>query len=96
MSFHDAPALYSDPGGVMPQVDGAVENLLSEVLQVPASTITENMAMKDVAAWDSLRHMELIVSLEQFFGIELSFDEIVAMQSVGEIKRVLRERGTVS
>ncbi len=80
----------------MQQVDGAVENLLSEVLQIPASKITEDLAMKDVDAWDSLKHMELIVSLEQSFGIELSFDDIVAMQSVGEIKRVLRERGTVS
>jgi len=79
----------------MQQVDGAVENLLSEVLQMPASKITEDLAMKDVDAWDSLKHMELIVSLEQSFGIELSFDEIVAMRSVGEIKRVLRERGAV-
>ncbi len=78
----------------MQQVDGAVENLLAEVLQIPASTITEDLAMKDVEAWDSLKHMELIVSLEQSFGIELSFDDIVAMQNVGEIKRVLRERGT--
>lgn len=80
----------------MQQVDGAVENLLSEVLQIPASKITEEMSMKDVDAWDSLKHMELIVSLEQSFGIDLSFDDIVAMQSVGEIKRVLRERGAVS
>lgn len=80
----------------MQQVDGAVENLLSEVLQIPASKVTEDLAMKDVDAWDSLKHMELIVSLEQSFGIELSFDDIVAMQSVGEIKRVLKERGAVS
>lgn len=80
----------------MQPVDGAVENLLSEVLQIPTSSITENLAMKDVDAWDSLKHMELIVSLEQSFGIELSFDEIVAMQSVSEIKRVLRERGAFS
>ncbi len=79
----------------MEQADGAVENLLSEVLQMPASKITAELAMKDVDAWDSLKHMELIVSLEQSFGIELSFDEIVAMRSVGEIKRVLRERGAV-
>lgn len=79
----------------MQQADGAVENLLSEVLQMPASKITADLAMKDVDAWDSLKHMELIVSLEQSFGIELSFDEIVAMRSVAEIKRVLRERGTV-
>jgi acyl carrier protein len=80
----------------MQQVDGAVENLLSDILQIPASQISENLTMKEVDAWDSLKHMELIVSLEQSFGIELSFDEIVAMQSVSEIKRVLREKGAVS
>jgi acyl carrier protein len=80
----------------MQQLDGEVEKLLSEVLQMPASMITEDLAMKDVVSWDSLKHMELIASLEQSFGIELSFDDIIAMQSVSEIKRVLREKGTVS
>ena len=78
----------------MQQVDGAVENLLSEVLQISPSLITEDLKMKEVEAWDSLKHMEIIVSLEQNFGIQLSFDEIVAMQSVGEIKRVLRDKGS--
>jgi len=72
-----------------------VENLLAEVLQLPVSTIADDLAMKDVDVWDSLKHMELIVSLEDNFGIQLSFDEIVTMQSVREIKRVLRERGAV-
>jgi acyl carrier protein len=49
--------------------------------------------MKDLDVWDSLKHMELIVSLEGSFDIQLSFEEIIAMQSVGEIKRILKERG---
>lgn len=78
------------------KVDAKVENLLSEVLQMPASDITDDLTMKDVGAWDSLKHMELIVALEQSFEVQLSFDEIVAMQSVSAIKRVLRERGVAS
>ena len=77
----------------MQQVDAKVENVLSEVLQMPVPAITDELTMKDVDAWDSLKHMELIVALEQSFDIQLSFDEIVAMQSVSQIKRVLRERG---
>lgn len=73
-----------------------MENLLSEVLQMPASDIKDDLTMKDVDAWDSLKHMELIVALEQGFEVQLSFDEIVAMQSVSAIKRVLRERGVTS
>ena len=74
-------------------MDDKVETLLAEVLQMPAAEITDDLAMKDVEAWDSLKHMELVVSLEETFSIELTFDEIVAMQSVREIKRVLRARG---
>jgi acyl carrier protein len=77
-------------------LDEQVEGLLADVLQIPAATITDELAMKDLDVWDSLKHMELIVSLEQSFGIQLSFDDIVAMQSVGEIKRVLRERSALS
>ena len=77
-------------------MDAKVENLLSEVLQMSASDITDNLTMKDVDAWDSLKHMELIVALEQSFEVQLNFDEIVAMQSVSAIKRVLRERGVTS
>ena len=69
-----------------------IEVLLAEVLQIPAATITDDLAMTDLDIWDSLKHMELIMTLEQNFGLQLSFDEIVRMRSVGEIKRVLKER----
>jgi acyl carrier protein len=77
-------------------VDEKVEGLLADVLQVPAAEITDDLSMKDVEAWDSLKHMELVVSLEQTFGLQLTFDEIVAMQSVGEIKRVMRGKGAAN
>lgn len=79
----------------MNEVDGNVERILSEVLQIPAATIVDELTMKDVDAWDSLKHMELIVALEQAFAVELTFDEIVAMQNVREIKRVLEKRSIV-
>ena len=73
-----------------------MELLVAEVLQVPPATITDELTMQDIDVWDSLRHMELIVSLEETFGLQLSFEEIVTMQSVANIKRVLKERGALS
>ena len=69
-----------------------IESLLAEILQIPVARITNDLAMKDIEAWDSLKHMELIMLLEETFDIELTFDEIVAMQSVREIRRVLMKR----
>jgi len=74
-------------------VEDTLEQMLAEVLQIPAGEITDELAMKDLDVWDSLKHMELIASLEQQLEIQLSFDEIVAMRSVGDIKRTLRTRG---
>jgi acyl carrier protein len=74
-------------------VDAKLTRLLTETLKIPATAVTDELAMKDVDSWDSLKHMELIASLEETFAIQLTFDEIVAMQSVREIKQVLGQRG---
>jgi acyl carrier protein len=74
-------------------VNQDIQNLVADVLQMPAAAITADVAMKDLDAWDSLKHMELVVAVEQNFQIQLTFDEILMMQSVGAIENVLRQRG---
>ena len=73
-------------------MDDKIKRVLAEVLRMPVEQVGDDLAMKDVDAWDSLVHMQLVLSLEQNFDIQLTFDEIVAMQSVREIKRVLSDR----
>lgn len=75
------------------KLDEKVRVVLADILQVPAATITDDLAMQDVDAWNSLKHMEVIASLEDTFCLQLNFEEIVTMQSVANIKRVLNGRG---
>ncbi|OHB62918.1 MAG: hypothetical protein A2Y76_11555 [Planctomycetes bacterium RBG_13_60_9] len=70
-----------------------LEELMAGLFNVERSAITDSFSMKDTAAWDSLKHMELILSVEQTFDIDLTFEEIVAMQSVHDIRRILRGKG---
>jgi acyl carrier protein len=70
-------------------------SLIAGVLKIPVEEIQDDLAMSSLDTWDSLKHMELIASLEKYFGIELTFDEIVTMRSVREIKRVLMGKGTI-
>jgi acyl carrier protein len=74
-------------------VKKSLEQLLADLLQIPVAEVTDELAMKDLEVWDSLKHMELIASLEEQLGIQLTFDEIVTMRSVGDIKRVLNSKG---
>lgn len=70
-----------------------LKDLMAELFKMQQEEITDSLIMKDIDVWDSLKHMELIVSIEEMFGIELTFDEIVAMQTFKEIKRILKEKG---
>jgi len=70
-----------------------LKELMAELFKMKTEKITDSLTMKDTDVWDSLKHMELVVSIEQTLGIELTFDEIVAMQTFKDIKRVLREKG---
>jgi len=64
--------------------------LIAQVLRLKPAEIVDSLDMEDAGTWDSLSHMELIASIEDAFGVELTADEIVAMRSVQQIKAVLR------
>ena len=58
--------------------------LIEEVLQVPAGTVTEDTVMEDLEEWDSLAHVMIIGQLEEL-GISIDLDEAVEITSVKEI-----------
>lgn len=55
--------------------------------------VSEKTCADDIDGWDSLQHINLIAMLEQEFGIEFDIDEIVSMENVGDMIRVIDEKG---
>ncbi len=70
-----------------------LNQIIASTLNLPLASVTNQLTMTEVESWDSLQHMTLIASLEQSFATEFTFEEIIAMQSVAEIKRVLNSKG---
>lgn len=70
-----------------------VEQIMADVLKLSKTDITDKLTIDNLEAWDSLKHMDLIVSLEQAFNTEFTFDEIIIMTSVISIKRILNNKG---
>lgn len=71
-----------------------IRGIIADCLKIPLAEISEDLAFKDAETWDSLRHMELIGALEQGFSIEFTFDEIISLQRVVDIRHVLEKKGT--
>jgi len=66
-----------------------VLQLISQIMDTDIATLNENSSSKSVDNWDSLRHMNLIVAIEEEFEIELSDEQIVEMVSYKKIIQAL-------
>ena len=67
-----------------------IEKLLKiaeEVLKVP---VTPETSIANCEKWDSLRHLDLVVALEEAFDVSFEPEEIAAMKSIVEIEKRLK------
>jgi acyl carrier protein len=62
---------------------------MSSVFEIPIDKITNDSSQDTIESWDSLKHMNLIVSLEEEFEIELTDDEILEMINYKLIKEII-------
>ena len=46
----------------------------------------------DIPGWDSVGHLSLASNLEQVFGITLDVDELMEMENVREIVRIITKK----
>ncbi len=71
----------------------AVAKVFSEVLGIPAESITDETSPENTPQWDSLQAMNLVVALEGAFNVRLSSKEIVSMRTVGLARKVIKAKG---
>ena len=74
-------------------MDDKLNVLMADLLRMDADKVSDELTMQDSDVWDSLKHMELIVSIEDEFDVELSADDIVNMLSVKAIRDILQKKG---
>jgi len=77
----------------LPSLFEQIQGLISEAFQVPSDLVTPELAFGDLPQWDSLGHMEVMLRLEEQYGIEIDTDTIAELISVQEICQHLQERG---
>ena len=63
---------------------------MSSVLGVAAPTITAETSAEQVEQWDSIRHLELILAIEEAYGVHFQTEQIPGLRSVGDIQEALR------
>ncbi len=70
-----------------------VQELIAQTLKLRSAKITRDTSDRDLAAWDSLAHVNLMMSLEQTFDLFMEVEDFAKLTSVPAILAYLKEHG---
>lgn len=68
------------------------QEVFHEAFNVDPLRVSLETRPDDVPGWDSLGQLALATSLEQAFGINLDVDDLMEMESVREIVRIVQTK----
>jgi len=63
--------------------------IVSQIMGVPLESVTLASSAENMPTWDSLKHMNLVLALEQTFDIHFSEEQIVELTRVETIQAVV-------
>ena len=67
--------------------------VVAEKLNVDESEITESTSFKDDLDADSLDLFEMVMALEEEFGIEIPSEDLEKLVTVGDVLDYLKDKG---
>ena len=69
-----------------------IKGVMSSVFNVPKGEIQSDASPDTINSWDSLRHMDLIIGLEEEFDIEFDDEDIGNLLNYDLIKIHIKEQ----
>lgn len=54
--------------------------------------VEDSTTADDIEDWDSLEHINLVVAIENKFGIKFNMNEVTSLKNVGEMVDIIVER----
>ena len=70
-----------------------LNQILTDIFGMTADQNSDETSILSLPNFDSMNHMIFITQLEEQFNIELTGDEITDMFTIGDIKKVLIQKG---
>jgi acyl carrier protein len=70
-----------------------MSTIIAEQLACEKETIGMNTSFKDDLGADSLDLFELIMALEEEYGIEIPAEELADLETVGDVVEYLKNKG---
>ena len=76
----------------MDEIRNRLQNIFRDVFDDSSIILQDEMSAKDIEEWDSLTHIQLIVTTEQQFNIRFMTAEIAELKNVGEFLKLIKKK----
>lgn len=73
-----------------------LETLFADILGVEPADLSDASSPANVDGWDSLMGINLIMAMQEAYGVQFSTAEIERMQCLGDARQVLAARGVTA
>ena len=68
-----------------------IKLVMSQIFQVEPESITSDSSPESIEKWDSLKHMQLVMALEDELGIQFPDDAIPELVTFGAIEEMVAQ-----
>lgn len=75
-----------------PEILDRVRQMMADIFGVPVDQLTPASSPDNVETWDSIQHLNLVMALEQEFGVQFSPEEIEQLLSVELVASLVEEK----
>ncbi len=80
----------------MSNIKNKVYEILSEHFYISQSEVSDSLAPGDLPTWDSLGQIQLILKLEEKFSTQFSVDEVMSINNVKDIVKILENHSSTN
>lgn len=73
------------------QLEQRIQKVLSSVFSSHKGHFPDEWGPNEVGDWDSMNHLCLAAAINTEFSIDLSFEEMLEIKTIGDIKTILKK-----
>jgi len=74
-------------------IPSSLRDIIADTLEISPAEVTPDLSGDSVEAWDSFRHLQLILALEEEYGVQFDPQQIPDLTTVAKVQAALEQKG---
>ena len=70
-------------------ISSELKHVILKCLNLDAWEINDDTLAEQVPGWDSLNHVNVILAIEEHFGVHFRSREVLSLRNIGDLQRLL-------